>query len=143
MGEAKRRKLRDPNYGKVEMIGGKSYLEWKKRLYFTDKQWKEIKPHFRVVDASDDVDEAIDGVWIYSDKGKKNIAFTGRFVSCVSSDVDTFIEPCYREVENSDFVDDSVDAVWKYKDKKGNVKVSCTGKAADKVFNEIDLFYDN
>ena len=139
--------MKDPNYGKVEMIGGKSYLEWKKYLYFTDKQWKEIKPYFRVVDSADEVDGVVDGVWIYFDKGKENIAFTGRFASYSFSNEEVMeemlIEPHYRMVDSPDLIDDSIDAVWKYKDERGNVRISYTGKAAQSVFDGIDLFCDD
>ena len=83
MGEAKRRKLIDPNYGKPkpeEIIGGRTESEWQQKLGFTSKEWKSIKPNFRVVNTRDDVDDFADGVWIYkNDQGKETISFTGSF----------------------------------------------------------------
>ena len=135
MGEAKRRRRKDPSYGKSEMIGGRTYLEWKKYLYFTDREWKEMKPHFRVVNSVKEIDGVVDGVWIYIDKGQENIAFTGRFTSYLSSDMETLIEPLYRVVDSPDDIDDSIDAVWKYKDKNGREKISFTGKASERLFD--------
>ena len=81
MGEANRRKKLDPNYGKPVIIGDKTDLEWKKYLRFTDKEWQKIKPHFRVVETTDDVDDSVDGIWTFiNENGKRIISFTGSFV---------------------------------------------------------------
>ena len=81
MGEAKRRKKLDPNYGKPVVIGGKTDLEWKKEWCFTDREWQKIKPYFRVVNTVDDVDKTVDGVWIYTDdEGDEVIVASGSFV---------------------------------------------------------------
>ena len=74
MGEASRRKKLDPNYGKPVMIGDKTEFEWKKAYVI------QIKPYFRVVETTDDVDDSVDGVWIYTKKdGKRMISYTGSF----------------------------------------------------------------
>ena len=81
MGEAKRRKKLDPNYGKPVVIGGKTDLEWKKEWCFKDREWQKIKPYFRVVNTVDDVDKTVDGVWIYTDdEGNEVIAASRGFI---------------------------------------------------------------
>ena len=84
MGEARRRKLLDPSYRRSKsnkLIGGRTESQWKKRLNFTDRKWRKIKPYFRVVDTCDDVDSFIDGIWVYySDYDSKEVlSFTGCF----------------------------------------------------------------
>ncbi|MHC5599519.1 MAG: hypothetical protein ACYTXC_26895 [Nostoc sp.] len=83
MGEAKRRKQLDLNYGKPkpeEIIGGKLESEWREKLRYSAHQWKQIKPYFRILDKDEDVDDSFDGVWIYKkDTGEEMISFTGRF----------------------------------------------------------------
>ena len=134
MGEAKRRKKKDPNYGKSEMIGDRTYLEWKKYLYFTDREWREIKPYFRVVDSVNEVDREVDGVWIYINEGQRNIAFTGRFTSYLPSNGEVLTEPPCRVVDSFDDIDDSIDAIWKYKDRNGRQKIFFTGKFSEAIF---------
>jgi hypothetical protein len=83
MGESKRRKQIDPNYGKPkqeENLGGKSESEWREKLKYSVHEWKQIKPYFRVVKKFEDVDDSFDGVWIYkNDMGKEIVSLTGRF----------------------------------------------------------------
>ena len=80
MGRASRRKKLKSNYGKPLTIDDMTELEWKKYLRYTDREWEKVKPHFRVVETVDDVDDSVDGVWIYTKKdGKRNISYTGSF----------------------------------------------------------------
>ena len=81
MGEAKRRKRLDPNYGKSSMMGWRTELEWKKILGFPEGFWVEVKHDLRVVNTLDDVDESLDRVWIYKDeKGQEVMKPTGIFI---------------------------------------------------------------
>ena len=86
MGEAKRRKMLDPNYGKhksEEIIGHRTESEWRKKLGFTVRKWKKVQPNFRVVDNYDDVDDSIDGLWVYKNEyGQEMLSFTGYFAEC-------------------------------------------------------------
>ncbi len=85
MGEAKRRKKLDPNYGKSVVTSGKSDWEWKKELGLTNREWQKIKPYFRVVDTLDDVDMTVDGFWIYTDdEGNEAITISKDLVNELS-----------------------------------------------------------
>ena len=133
MGEAKRRKKLDPNYGKPVIIGDKSDSEWKEHLCFTDRQWRKIKPHFKLVNSIDDVDDTIDGVWRYIDeKYQEKVILTGSFISYLSDEEEeeTIVKDQIRIVDSRDDVDESIDGVWKYIDEKGKLKISFTGNAA-------------
>ena len=77
MGEAKRRKKLDPNYGKSPMMGWRTESEWKKRLHIPDKHWNKMKHDLRVVESRDDIDESISAVWIYRDDEGEVIKPTG------------------------------------------------------------------
>ena len=82
MGEAKRRKKLDPNYGKSPMMGWRTELEWKKKLGVPEKHWAQAKSDLRIINSLNDVDESIDAVWIYKDKkGNEIIKPTGGFAS--------------------------------------------------------------
>ena len=136
MGEAKRRKKLDPNYGKPVVIGGKTDLEWKKEWCFTDREWQNIKPYFRVVDTVDDVDKMVDGVWIFYFQGKERIGFTGKFANDFGGE-ENVVESDLIVVDSRDDVDDRIDAVWKYKDDKGTCRFSYTGTFANEVARNI------
>ena len=78
MGEAKRRKKLDPNYGKPKLINGKSKLEILKRINMTPQQCRELEPYTRIINSPNEIDDSIDGIWIYKkDQGKIGISFTG------------------------------------------------------------------
>ena len=77
MGEAKRRKKLDPNYGKSPMMGWRTESEWKKRLRVPERHWDKIKPDLRIVDSRDDIDESVSAVWIYRDDEGEVIKPTG------------------------------------------------------------------
>ena len=82
MGEAKRRKKINPNYGKSQMMGWRTELEWKKKLGIPEKYWAKAKSDLRIVNSLNDIDESIDAVWIYKDKkGNEIIKPTGGFAS--------------------------------------------------------------
>ena len=158
MGEAKRRKKSDPNYGKPVIIGDKNDSEWKKHLCFTDRQWQKIKPHFKLVNSIDDVDDSIDGVWRYIDEeDQEKVVLTGSFISYLSdeeeeetiiknqtkivnnfNDINESIDKDQiRIVDSFDDIDESIDGVWKYKDKEGRQKISFTGSAAKNLFEKM------
>ena len=82
MGEAKRRKKQDPNYGKSPMMGWRTELEWRRKLGITEREWTEAKQELKVVNSINDVDESMDAIWIYKDnKGEEIIKPTGMFAS--------------------------------------------------------------
>ena len=88
MGEAKRRKKLDPNFGQPKppkpekIFAGKTESQWKEELKLPDNEWNEIKYHLRTANNRDEVDSEIDAVWIYTrDDGKKNISFTGNLAN--------------------------------------------------------------
>ena len=85
MGEAKRRKKQDPNYGKSHVMGWRTELEWKKILGIPEKEWTKIKHDLKVVNSINDIDESVNGVWIYkNDKGDEIIKPTGIFAADIS-----------------------------------------------------------
>ena len=140
MGEAKRRKKLDPNYGKPVIIGDKNDSEWKQDLCFTDRQWRKIKPHFKLVNSIDDVDDTIDGVWRYIDEeDQEKVVLTGSFISYLSNEEEeeTIIKEQIRIVDSRDDVDESTDGVWKYTDEEGKQKISFTGSAAKNFFEKM------
>ena len=130
MGESKRRKRLDINYGKPVKIGNRTELEWKKELLFTDREWQRVRPHFRVVDTIEDIDEDIDGVWICYFQGEETIAFTGRFSEEFGHEKNV-VQSNFIIVDSADDVDDRVDAIWRYKDKQGREKFAYTGRFAE------------
>ncbi len=77
MGEAKRRKKLDPNYGKSPMMGWRTESEWKKRLRIPEKHWDKMKHDLKVVESRDNIDESISAVWIYKDDEGEVIKPTG------------------------------------------------------------------
>lgn len=79
MGESKRRKKLDPTYGQAKpKFFGKTALQWQRDLSLTSQEWDFIAPHFRVVDTAEDVDDSVDGFWIYyRSDGKQMLSFTG------------------------------------------------------------------
>ena len=137
MGESKRRKRLDVNYGKPVKIGNRTELEWKKELSFTDREWQRIRPHFRVVDTVEDVNESIDGVWIYYFCGRETIGFTGRFAEEFGHE-ENVVQSNFIMVDSEGDIDDSVDAIWRYKDREGKEKISYTGRFADEKFKDFN-----
>ena len=158
MGEAKRRKKLDPNYGKPVIIGDKNDSEWKEHLCFTDRQWRKIKHHFKLVNSIDDVDDTIDGVWRYIDEeDQEKVVLTGSFISYLSDEqeeetiikdqitaansfnnINEYIDKDQiRIVDSRDDVDESIDGVWKYIDEEGKLKISLTGSAANNFFEKM------
>ena len=82
MGEAKRRKKLDPNYGKSPMMGWKTELEWKRTLGVPERDWDEIKCDLKIINSINDINESIDAVWIYKDnKNNEIIKPTGIYAS--------------------------------------------------------------
>ena len=85
MGEAKRRKKLDPNYGKSPMIGWRTESAWKRILRVPEKDWARAKSDLRVVNSINDIDESINAIWIYKDdKSDEIIKPTGIFASDIS-----------------------------------------------------------
>ncbi|MEL4897574.1 hypothetical protein [Crocosphaera sp. Alani8] len=84
MGEAKRRKKLDPNYGQrsvSDLKGGLSSNQWREKLGFSLSQWQKVWPDFQVVENIEKIDEGADGVWIYGTKeGTEGIYFSGKFM---------------------------------------------------------------
>ena len=85
MGEAKRRKKLDPNYGKSPIMGWRTQSEWKRKLRITEREWTEAKQELKVVNSINDIDESINAIWIYKDdKDDEIIKPTGIFASDIS-----------------------------------------------------------
>ena len=137
MGESKRRKRLDVNYGKPVKIGNRTELEWKKELSFTDREWQRIRPHFRVVEDMEDVNQNIDGVWICYFKGKETIVFTGRFEDEFGYE-ENVTQSNFIIVDSADDVIDSVDAIWRYRDEQGREKFAYTGRFAEERFKNFN-----
>ncbi len=88
MGEARRRKKLDPNFGKPkppeidDVIYNRKESEWQRELGLTKKEWKRIKPTIRIVESANDVDDSIDALWIYKKNSRQTgVSFTGTFAA--------------------------------------------------------------
>ena len=66
MGEAKRRKKLDSNFGKAKRyIFRWTELEVQRKMKCTNREWANLVPYIRVVDSQKDVDESVKGLWFY------------------------------------------------------------------------------
>ena len=138
MGEAKRRKKLDPNYGNVRSLAGHIGHRWREVLSLTNQQWVDIKSYFRFVATPDDVDFTVDGIWFYFYKGRERLGLTGRFISYFPDDYfDTDVIVHARDIDSPEDIDDSLDAVWKYRDGNGVTKISYTGSFAHEFAPEV------
>ena len=118
MGEAKRRKKLDPNYGKSPMMGWRTELEWKKRLGILEKYWAEARADLKVVETIDDVDESIDAVWIYKDAEDNEILKkTGRFLEKPRDKMSEIYEII-------DFLNNTPDGKHVFEDERGRVEIA-------------------
>ena len=91
MGEAKRRKKLDPNYGKSKakrIVFDKTKLEVDNEneiriedvLSLIKEKSKKTNSKLKAVDNFDDVDESVDGMWEYKDEnGQLKMSFTGDY----------------------------------------------------------------
>ena len=115
MGEAKRRKKLDPNYGKSPIMGWRTESAWKRILRIPEKDWARAKSDLRVINSINDIDESINAIWIYKDdKGDEIIKPTGIFASDIS----------YKKLELIEKLNSVPFGEHVYEDDKGEITVT-------------------
>ena len=91
MGEAKRRKKLDPNYGKSKVkrivfdktkleVDNENEITMEDVLSLLKEKSKKTDSKLKSVDNFDDVNELVDGIWEYEDEnGESKMSFTGDY----------------------------------------------------------------
>ena len=95
MGEAKRRKKLDPNYGKISKKHHKNTTkdEIENNIKLIQDQ-SEIENNTRFIQDESEIDESLDAIWRWTNKqGEEKISFTGKFAENLFNN---FLEQQYR-----------------------------------------------